>query len=182
MSCRLVIAHCDDENLYKPVTDMINYVFDRPEVIYRGKVTEQEGSALTTSGMNSEIVLSMPGVENLISWIEKSLVDTSSNFANDKVKGVRFTRAWMNKMFKGCSGKIHTHWNPEKKESGVVSIFYFDVPENGSKLLVHLDGNEQEIEVHTGDLIMHDDKLPHSVSEHKNDKPRICIIFESVYV
>lgn len=181
MNNSYIKINCEDETIYKneTVVEYIDYVFNRPEVISRGRVIEQVGNALTTCGMNSDIIMTMPGIQNLIQWIANNLILNANIFTSEEVKGVNFTRAWMNKMFRGCSGEKHFH---QPVSNGTVSIFYFNVPENGSKFVIHHENEDEEVEVKTGDLIIHDSQLIHSVTEHKSDIPRICFIFESNYV
>lgn len=171
----LVKIHCDDNTLYKnkDVIETIEYIFNHHEIVTRKYCHEQVGKGYSTCDLNSAIVLEMPGLQKLIYWIAERQIEYSSEFTSKKVQTVKFERAWLNRMFKGCEVQSHTY----KYFDGVVSIFYFDVPENSAKFLVEND----EIEVSTGNLIMHDSKLPHAVSKHMNDSPRTCIIFETIY-
>ena len=180
MNKPLIKLHCEDKNLYENeiLKNYIDFVFEQPEVVSRS-ITERVGKAHSTCDLSPEIVLTMPGIQNLLQWIIDQLEENSHHFISKEVSGVEFTRAWMNKMFKDSSGIRHVH---RPIPDGVVCIFYIQVPENSSKLLVHYDDGDEEIEVKVGDLIIHDNQLPHSVTSHGNDIPRMCFIFECYYV
>jgi hypothetical protein len=94
-------------------------------------------------------------------------------------------RAWANKMFKGASGKLHSH--PMAK---IVFILYIDCPEGSSSLImsditdynvpykdIPLD-RQHIIPVEKHMLVCHDGEISHAISEHQSDLPRSCIIFE----
>ena len=34
----------------------------------------------------------------------------------------------------------------------------------------------------TGDLLIHPPEIPHAISTHKSETPRICFVFEGIYV
>jgi len=170
-----VKLHCDNKTFYKNENALKTFdtIFSH-ESVKMNTSNEQNGKSYSTCGMNSDIILKMPGLQNLIQWISFNILEYSYLFTEKNVSKIEYKRVWTNKIFEGCYGNWHTHDYFE----GVVSIFYFQVPENSSKLLVEND----EIEVKTGNLILHHSKLPHAVSKHMSEEPRICIVFESIYI
>jgi hypothetical protein len=151
-----------------------------------GNSEEQRGKSYSTCSFSNDILLELEGINPLIKYITNIILkEHNITNVNYKYRGVTFDRAWANKMFKGCSGACHTH----NGSNDGTAIFYFSVPKNGSNLIIleHpiedvVNENHKNIShfipVKTGDLILHGKNVPHAVSEHLSETPRICFVFD----
>jgi hypothetical protein len=163
----------------------INDLFDSNLILTKGLFSrEQRGVAYSSCPIgDNSLVTQLTDVSQLINHITELV---ANQFYNDPDKQIVYPRIWVNKMFKNCSGICHTHQTP-----GIdgVCVFYYNVPENGSKFIVlkkNINGEVTEdhkdishyIQVKTGDALIHKNTVPHAVSEHMNDDPRICFVFE----
>ena len=180
-----IIKHKIPKNLYK------NDLFEKSikNIIELSKdfsPIESCGKAFSTCNRTLEWNLSnLKNYESLFDYISQIIV---KNYYNNKVKKILYKRIWVNIMFKECHVKCHVH----DGESEGTAIFYYDVPENGSQLLImkediglkevteeYKDITEY-VKVESGDLIIHPNNVPHAVSKHMNSNPRICVVFDFI--
>lgn len=111
-------------------------------------------------------------LQPLLGWIRNAIWYNrhhlkGGHYATDITLG----RNWVNEMYKGCSGVEHLHHCP-------VAVFYVRNPENGADM-IFVDGDENvPAGAVEGDLLIHEAGIKHSVSEHKNDTSRICLVLE----
>lgn len=187
---------CFDYTLYKSQCDSSVYedndlllAIDEllsSEHAKRTDPSERQGTALSTVGSEFN-VLHMSQTHNLISWIISQIM-TIEEYKSKNSNAFDFTRHWANRIFKDCSGLCHTH--PSNADG--VAIFYLNVPDNGSELVIIDKGNEHSkyldytteqrhhINVNSGTLIIHKPNVPHAVSIHNSEDPRTCLIFEFI--
>lgn len=147
---------------------------------------ERQGSAVSTVGAEHNL-LHYSETHNLANWVISQIMDIDE-FKSKNSNTFDFTRHWANRIYKDCSGLCHTHTgNPDPD---AVAIFYLDVPNDSSDLVVinngkensnYLDYDEEDrhhINVQSGTLIIHKPDVPHAVSIHNSTEPRTCLIFE----
>jgi hypothetical protein len=171
----------DSKSLNEDIDDLFNTEFIKTI----GSISpEQRGIGYSTCHLeNNSSVTNLTDISLLIDYITGIIVE---NFYQNPNQQIFYPRIWINKIFKHCSGTCHIH--SDSDVDGVV-IFYYSSPKNSSKLIVLKDNIEGEvreehfnishfIDVSTGDLLIHKNDVPHAVSEHLNDEPRICFIFE----
>ena len=189
----VLLLHCDDNTVYQneELFSSLNTVFALPEL--QGFINDQQaGGALSTCGFSHIRPIDFPGIQNLLKWIEDRIIESSEKYTNAPILDILYGRMWVNRMFKGCQGRIHIHGSDTLD---FVSIFYIDVPEDsGSNLIFVKDGiqghllekysEEQKcyLSPKTGDLIIHSPFLPHGISTHNSDKPRTCLIVEGSFI
>jgi hypothetical protein len=190
------IYKCDDKSLYENQTlsSSINLLLDLPDVVYRVQGTKYDsamGQVLTSAGNEYSDIVTMPGTERLVSWINSKIRQSAP-----PGKSIEYIKSWANKMFHGSQGLVHAHIHPDFKnyKSDFVAIFYVHIPENGAQL-VFVDGGEFNtkytdydeskltiIECESGDLVIHPPTIPHAVTIHNSHIPRLCLVFEGRYV
>lgn len=157
-----------------------------------------KGHCYSTFGVPVMSFFSLPGTDKILTWVKQQIVDVAPELGFDNVKSAELTIDWMNIMTKGAFANVHTHY--DEGEDGaprkLVAILYLQAPENSSKLIV-VDNRKDysgqargesitdipvdqqfEISVTTGDLLIHKVAVPHGVSEHFNDTPRLCLVME----
>lgn len=126
------------------------------------------------------------------------------DFFNLKFESLRIIRSWANRMHKDSSGVVHNHsiFDDNNKVIGLrryVLIVYYRVPENSGNLIFlnphkYLrkldDENDRLIDQNfcaedtlvikptDGMCILHDSRIPHTVSKHNSHKPRDVLIFD----
>lgn len=178
------------ENLYKNPQlneDLNGYINYRENDVFYKKCNELEGDGFTTSSENKNNLFSLKNIDPLLNYISLQILENyfKGEFKN---KNVLFLRAWVNKIYLNSSGRCHTH-DSELQNSGT-AIFYFKVPKNGSKLIILKEdiGNQivkdehknisHYVEVESGDLIIHSPHVPHAVSKHMSEEPRICLVLD----
>lgn len=140
---------------------------------FEQEAPEQIGKAYTSStgGPNGRIA-HFDYLQPLLEWI-RNTVWYNRHYLTGGIDANSITlgRNWINEMYKDCSGIEHDHFCP-------VAVFYVRVPENGADM-IFVNGNENiPAGATTGDLLIHDTGIRHSVSEHKSDISRICLIVE----
>ena len=179
LKCKIPKYFYDSKSLKESIDK--TFMYDDWEPVF-----QQVGKAYSTStygGIKS--VTNLNDVDALIDVISFTILKNfyKGNAITDKIT---FNRMWMNKMFKGCQGKCHSHFYGV---DGGSAVFYYDVPTNGSKLIIlkeKIDGVVEKkhdkiahyIPVETGDLIIHHSSVFHAVSEHMSDSCRICFVFD----
>lgn len=134
----------------------------------------------------------------LLEWVKKKAIEVSKDLGF-KCNSVDLTIDWMNVMYKGSFGNCHTHDDDSEPDTAnkIVAIFYLQAPANSSNLLAvkkTIDYSKMgvspftiskeeifSIPITTGDLILHKVDLPHAMSEHLNDIPRLVVVMEFRY-
>ena len=150
----------------------IDQLYQSPVVKSTKRAPEQQGEGYSTFTLPNETVYSLEGVHPLLDYIGH----TALQYHN--ASNITFDRVWTNMILNGCYGSIHSH---QHSNIDGVAIFHYQVPHNSANLLIHIDNNydpHYTIKVKQGDLILHCDKVLHSVSTHNNPIPRICFILE----
>ena len=193
---RRYIKAFDDEIIIQKIPEKLynnKTIADALEKIFNSAVTREYGAAYknpeegtwySTCRLGSQILYDIENINPLLEYIKEVILDVN-NKEEKKYSKVIFYRAWANILYKNSSGRCHYHDGPH---SGT-AIFYFNVPENGSKLIIlkhYIDKLVDEthkdiskyITVETGDLVLHDKKTFHAISEHMSDTPRICFVFD----
>lgn len=160
-------------NTNEKVRNYINNYFESEVVKNIEKSPEANGVALSTAGLPGNWILESDELKPLVSWIVDEIKKAYVDFYNQEVDDINFVRVWSNKMYENSSGAWHTHYSAD-----VVGIFYLNVPDNGAYLITETEN----IMTTNGDLVMHKGDLPHSVSEHKSDEPRIVLVFDTIGV
>ena len=182
-----IIKHKVPLYLYnkKSLREDVDGIFESEYIQKNGfQSSERIGKAYSTCGLGIEHITNLSDIKPLLNHISLFILN---NFYKEKELNskILYTRMWSNKMYKGCEGTCHTH----NGDNDGTAIFYFNVPKNGSKLILFkydigksLNSDFKHIsyslKVNTGDLIIHGKNVPHSVSKHMNDEPRICFIFD----
>jgi len=192
----LQIVDCDDASLYQNsvLNSSINLLLDLPQVQNRAQGGEYDsayGEVLTSVGNEWSDLITMPGTTGLIQWITKELLKL-----NPDAKSLKYSKSWCNKMFKGSEGLVHAHTYPMfgDRKPDFVAIFYVQA-ETDCANLVFVDGgifnshyydyDESKITTvysRTGRLVIHSPNIPHAVTIHNSDIPRICLVFEGNYI
>jgi len=185
-----IIRHKVPIHLYNDTALMedVHKIFAREEVTTRGnRSPEKIGEGYSTAGMGERYVTNLKNISSLLNYVSKFIL---SNYYEEKNsdKKILYTRMWVNKIYKNCSGKCHVHRSGN--DFSGTAILYFKVPKNGSKLIILKEdiGNEEVTEIHKnishyievedGDLIIHTQDVPHSFSKHLSDDPRICLVLD----
>ena len=156
----------------------IDQLYQSPQVLATKTITpEQQGEGYSTSSLSNDLVYSLSNVHPLLDHIGHTILQ------HHDASNLTFDRVWTNKIYKGCSGRIHRHHRIAHPHITGVAIFYYQVPTHSSQLVIHLAHKEEpcyHIHVEQGDLIIHCDQVPHSVSVHNSTTPRICFIMEYI--
>lgn len=176
-----VPVHLYDDDLLKE--DVFN-TFSKKEILEkRNKPKETSGKSYSTCKLGNHYVTNLKNINPLLDYISQIILKKFYNGIKDKK--IDYHGIWMNKMYKNCSVICHTH----DRNSDGTAIFYFNVPKNGSKLIILKDNIQSAVtekhkdichylEVKSGDLIIHQNDLPHAVSKHMSNDPRICFVFD----
>ncbi len=183
---------CEDESFYKnkALTSSIGLLLDLPLVRSRKQGNQYDsayGETLTSVGNEYSNIVTLPGASKLVEWIKEKILET-----NLHAKNIIFAKSWANKMFQGSQGLIHAHTHPDFKlrVPDFVAIFYVNIPPNGSQLIFVENGafntkygeypesRTKRVHSETGDLLIHSPHLPHAVTIHNSEEPRLCLVFE----
>lgn len=129
------------------------------------------------------------------------------DFFNLKFESLRMIKSWANRMHKDSSGVIHNHsfFNDDGTLVDLkryVFLVYYRVPMNSANLIFlnphkYLKKSDSKndrlieqnfcsedklvIKPSDGMCILHDAKIPHTVSRHNSHKPRDVLIFDYEY-
>jgi ectoine hydroxylase-related dioxygenase (phytanoyl-CoA dioxygenase family) len=189
------IYKCPSPSFYnnRRLSSSINLLLDLPDVVNRSKDSKYDsayGNVLTSAGNEYSDIIQLPGSEELVFWVKEKILEYKNK------TNLKFLRTWCNMMFEGSEGLVHAHLHPDYKNipTEFVAIFYVQLPMNGSQLLFVDDGefnthyrDYDKSKLHfmnceEGDLLIHPPHLPHAVSVHNSKTPRICFVFEGIYV
>lgn len=81
---------------------------------------------------------------------------------------------WLNIMNEGDITTLHSHDDDDELLS---AVYYIQVPANSGLFKLHYVGEVKEIEPVAGRFMFFDPAIPHEVSEHLNEIPRISVGF-----
>lgn len=150
-------------------------------------IDEVTGRAISTCHFDHE-VLQLPKFFLIKNWLENVLFRYSSQTNLPSWSDYKFNRAWVNRIFEGCSGEPHIHGG---KGTDLVVILYYHVPKEDSSNLVLIDDTEIKksyndydfnklaiVPTKTGMAICHSPKMLHAVTEHRSKEPRTCFVFD----
>lgn len=140
---------------------------------FEQEVPEQRGKAYSSSTGGPEgCIAHFDYLQPLMGWIRDTVWYNRHYLKYGRnATSITLGRNWVNEMHEGCSGIEHHHHCP-------VAVFYVRIPENGADM-IFVDGDENiPAGAMEGDLLIHEAGIKHSVSEHKNDTSRMCLIFE----
>jgi hypothetical protein len=183
--------NCTDESLYKNkfLTNSIDALICLPKDNTNNEDSASFGPILTSVGHDYSDITIMPGAGKLIDWITEQILQVY------KGTSVKYTKTWVNKMYRNSHVLCHKHPHKSKPEHiDFVAVFYINVPQDGSNLVFVRDGkpgtfhfiykkeDQKVIECNTGDLIVHSPELIHAVTINNGFQPRICLAFEGQIV
>ena len=162
----------------------IDEVFNLEQVLNASGIQEQNGKIVSTIGLGSEYVINLQDIFPLLTFISSIILKVIYGDENTSQK-IYYRRMWMNKMYKDCSVKCHDHLGM----SDGTAIFYYEVPVDGGELIILKNSIDEDIssehddiahymKVETGDLIIHRCDVPHAISKHMSNNPRISFIFD----
>jgi len=171
----VVIQSCPYPEYYSSdniITKIVNFVrqFDQ-------ETPEQKGKAYTscTAGLEGQVA-HFDYLHPLLLWVRNTVWNNRHYFkGGNKATGISLGRNWINEMHRGCLGIEHKHKCP-------VAVFYIRIPPGGADMIFVNDNEYIPAGVKEGDLLIHDRNVAHSVSEHKSDITRICLILEFDFV
>lgn len=185
----IIRIKCPNTEFYKnkELTSSLDRIFDLPEIKkFNYSRENQNGNGLTFSDHPYLRLTNLPGAQRLAGWVANMMLD-----AHPDGGGIDFIRSWSNRIFQGCSGRVHNHLGYGHVD--IVGIFYVDVPTTGAELVfvkngekgkTHLDYDPADLYYITpnqGELILHDPGLYHTVAEHTEDITRTVFVFDAVY-
>ena len=177
----------NDKSLQKNIDKVFSldsFYSENYKKIMEENLIESRGIVHSTISLsNREINLDFFYFHPVFDYIDFAIKTYFFTKFEQKVK-ILYSEMWVNKMFKNSSVNCHRH-NPLYD---YVGIFYYKVPPNSGDLIIlkeHIYGVFKEknkdisyfMKINTGDLIIHPTNVPHAVSEHLNDDPRISFIF-----
>jgi len=148
------------------------------------------GQGISTFGNSTQDLLKTNGITPLIEWIKVQILNAAEFLGHHGVQSVDLYQAFTNKLYPGCSGKVHNH---TASGHGVV-VFYFQQPQFGSELVLVKDGfigadlenfkdqDKHHLKVKQGDLIIHETRTWHGVTVNNGSTPRIVFVFEYRYI
>lgn len=188
---------CNNKILYEnpTLTSSINLLLDLPDVVNRIQGTKYDsayGKVLTSAGNEYSDITVLPGAKGLVEWITTKLLENSPKPS----KSIKYLRTWANKMFYNSEGLVHSHIHPDFNvcQTDFVAIFYVHIPENSAQLVFveggefnkkYTDYDESKLTImkcESGDLLIHPPTIPHGITIHKSQTPRLCLVFEGKYV
>jgi hypothetical protein len=182
-----ILSQCVTPTLIQSVNEMLNHSLSKTD-----DEEYRTGPTRTTCDVADLSFLKVKDNEKLSSWIAKKCLESASAFGIDSAKGIVLGRNWMNIMYTGSEGVCHKH-SDSGKDPQVVAIFYPYVPNDGAELVFINNGADKTMlrdyieadrlyqKVTTGDLVIHDSTLFHTVTAHTSSDPRVCFILEFDY-
>lgn len=187
---KLARTKCEDESLYKgpEIVAGLDKLFSDPNLC--PCLDDQNGEGVSTFRLKDYFLFKdVDGIEPFKKWFEEQALTVSDYFGHPNATGVTYFRAWTNKIFKGCSGNVHDH----DPDSHAMAVFYPLAPENSADFGLVKDGwahaKNHEIPVENiawqnvkeGELLFHETRAWHTVSEHQSETPRIVFVIEFSY-
>ena len=185
-------SHCVHTEFYqnKTLLSSIELLLDNPLVtarVHGGIYDSAFGNVLTSVGNDYSDLTVLPGSADLINWITLEILSTRPGASS-----LRYLRSWSNKMFKDSEGLVHAHSHTDFIDSitEFVAIFYVQASPESANLIFVKDGkfntrytdyptdHLHPIMCQSGNLIVHDTKICHSVGQHTEDEPRVCFVLE----
>jgi hypothetical protein len=178
----LIKVNIPREKYFSPELDqnLKSMFLDFPE----NKVGEAKGRTKSTGAYPNHLLK----VGKFRETFESLIISYATVYASliGKISNkIIISRVWANEIYKGTSGLVHNHLDCDG-----IAVFYYKAPKNSSHfVIVHSEitkGLDIEnyslyeksyIKVEDGDLILHDSKTYHGVSEHLSDESRICFVF-----
>jgi len=181
-----IIKHKVPSHLYssKILESDVDKLFNLDFIVQNGnRSVEKFGKGYSTCDFGSDLILNLGDISPLFEYISYFIIENFS--LGSKKEKILYTRIWSNKIYRDCSGRCHTHGGINDGSA----IFYYKCPDNSSDLIIlknKIDGLVKDehkniskhIKVESGDLIIHDKNVPHAISKHMNDDPRICFVFD----
>lgn len=184
---------CTDTSIYKnkELVDCINRVFDLDEIKnfnYDGH--SQIGRGLSFCQHPYLFLNNLPGTSRLTDWVSECFLSVKEQLGKEGTQ-VIYKRAWGNRIYKGTQGRSHDHEGRFKLDA--VGIFYTDVPEDSSDLVIlnttesgklYSEFKEEDryhVKPKEGEFIIHNPLMFHAVSEHKSELPRSCFVYDIIY-
>jgi hypothetical protein len=182
--------HCEDETIYKrkELVEGLDELFARPDL--DPNLLDQNGKGVSTFRVPGYWLMDVKGIESFYQYLKEKALEVADYFGHTNAKDITIFRCWTNKIWEGCSGNVHDH----DPESHVIALFYPLAPGNSADLGFvrdtrnHASNHEilpQNLEwqnVKEGDLLFHETRAWHTVSEHKNKDPRIVFVIELSYI
>lgn len=205
----VITVQCPDSIYQNPeLTKSVEQILDLPTVKNRWRSDvgdSHKGSGLTTVGQPYIDLAYLPGAKQLTDWISEQLLLVRPIMAPGKTGSrIHYKRSWTNRLYRGGQGMCHNHtradayiqergdYNEENFCPDAVAIFYVDVPEGSSQLVLinngipdlpHTAFTEKHFMTHTaGQLVIHSPQVWHAVTEHQSDSPRNVYVFDADYV
>lgn len=187
---KIVRTKCEDVSIYKnnKMLEGLDKLFSDPNLC--PCLDDQNGEGISTFRLKDYFLFKdVDGIDLFKEWFEKQALRVSDYFGYPNATGVTYFRAWTNKIFKGCSGNVHDH----DPDSHAMAVFYPVAPEGSADFGLVRNGwaharnheikdeNLHWMNVKEGDLIFHETRAWHTVSEHKSDSPRIVFVIEFRY-
>lgn len=188
---KIARTHCNDKNIYKSpeIVAGLDKLFSDPKLC--PCLDDQNGEGVSTFRLKDYFLFKdVDGIDPFLAWFKEQALSVSDYFGYPNAKDVTFFRAWTNKIYKGCSGNVHDH----DPNSHAMAVFYPLAPEDSADFGLVKDGwahaKNHEIKpeniswqnIKEGDLIFHETRAWHTVSEHKSDEPRIVFVMEFRFV
>jgi hypothetical protein len=182
-----ILSQCVTPTLIQSVNEMLNHSLSKTD-----DEEYRTGPTRTTCDVADLSFLKVKDNEQLSAWIARKCLESASAFGIDSAKGIILGRNWMNIMYTGSEGVCHKH-SEYGKDPQAVAIFYPYVPNDGAELVFINNGADKTMlkdydkadrlyqKVTTGDLVIHDSTLFHTVTEHTSSDPRVCFILEFDY-
>jgi hypothetical protein len=185
-------SHCANTDFYqnKKLLASIELLLDNPLVtarVHGGVYDSVFGNILTSVGNDYSDLTVLPGSTDLIDWITAEILSIRPGAGS-----LQYLRSWSNKMFKDSEGLVHAHSHTDfiNTTTEFVAIFYIQATPDSANLIFIKDGvfntryrdytedQRYPIPCQSGDLVVHDIEICHSVGQHIHDEPRICFVLE----
>lgn len=109
----------------------------------------------------------LPGLEQILDYGLQKASELLERKANDLKFGF-----WLNIMHRGDVTTLHRHDDDDELLS---AVYYVQADEQAAVFRFHNKGEVQEISPKAGRFMFFDPGLPHEVSRHESDTPRISI-------
>lgn len=182
-------THCEDESIYKnkELVEGLDFLFSQSNL--DPYLEDQNGKGLSTFRVPGYWLFDVRGIELFQKWFKIQALEVSDYFGQPNATDIKIFRCWTNKGWKGYSGNVHDH----DPDSHAMAVFYPLAPEGSADFGLVKDGwahaKNHEIlpeniawqNIKEGDLIFHETRAWHTVSEHKSDNPRIVFVIEFSY-